>query len=247
MHCNLSKENYLKNWVEPEGSFPYQRPTEELLAQYQHINDTPIPYPLCKRLFEIALITPLFLALFLPFAVLYSLIWIEARLRKETYGPLYYYFSMSGSRVIKKWKLRVISQDAVCTELAEEGDWRAWSSEWIKSDRLFWGDISKKIYLDEFPQLFAVLVGQMSLVGPRPLSLLHAERDIAQGNFTRKILRGGLIGFGHVRKGTEQFGMPSFEFEYASILKEANCLKILKADLWVIKEAVKLVFKAGGH
>jgi len=33
----------------------------------------------------------------------------------------------------------------------------------------------------------------MSIVGSRPLSVLHYERDRAQGNVTRFLLRGGLL------------------------------------------------------
>ena len=97
------------------------------------------------------------------------------------------------------------------------------------------------------PKFFSVLIGKMALVGPRPLSIIHAERDIQQGNFVRRKLRGGIIGLGHVRKGTEEFGSPEFEFEYAGVLAENKCLQTLKTDIWVVWTAMKLVLKGGGH
>ena len=39
-----------------------------------------------------------------------------------------------------------------------------------------------------------LLRGDMSIVGPRPLSVLHYERDLAQGNVTRFLIKGGLLG-----------------------------------------------------
>ena len=57
-----------------------------------------------------------------------------------------------------------------------------------------------------------MLKGDMSIVGPRPIAILHYERDKAQGNVTRSLLKGGLLGLGHINKGTSEMGKPEYEY-----------------------------------
>ena len=87
----------------------------------------------------------------------------------------------------------------------------------------------------------------MSFVGPRPLAVHHYERDLKQGNFTRALLHGGLLGLGHVRKGYDDFGDPTYEFEYLRIIAEEGAFKIFLTDIRVIYLGILTVIKGGGH
>ena len=59
--------------------------------------------------------------------------------------------------------------------------------------------------LDELPQLFNVLRGEMSLVGPRPIRPIFFEQLAADlpAYWQRLVVRPGLTGFAQVRRGYE--------------------------------------------
>ena len=61
------------------------------------------------------------------------------------------------------------------------------------------GDFLRRTRLDELPQLFNILVGEMSFVGPRPLLPV----DQPEGNLTRLLVRPGLTGWAQVHGGRE--------------------------------------------
>lgn len=62
------------------------------------------------------------------------------------------------------------------------------------------GGFLRKTSLDEFPQLFNVLSGQMSLVGPRPHAVAHNEQyaEIIDGYLGRHRVKPGITGWAQV-------------------------------------------------
>ncbi|WP_372651649.1 sugar transferase [Draconibacterium sp.] len=235
---------------EPKGAFPYQPPTEEIKKRYREIFELkePLKVPFPKLCFD-KLLASFFVLLSLPvFLLLVVANWIEGLIIKENKGPLFfYYYGVSRGKKFKKWKIRLIKEKYIDKELQAKGDWHAYQNEWMPEARTFLGRFVKKFYIDELPQFFLILKGDMSFVGPRPLAVHHYERDLAQGNVTRKLVRGGLLGYGHIRKGTPEFGNPVYEYEYIHRYLHYSALKLLFTDLGVIAKGMLVVLKGGGH
>jgi lipopolysaccharide/colanic/teichoic acid biosynthesis glycosyltransferase len=235
---------------EPVEAFPYFPPTDEIRVKYKEIFELkePLRVPFLKLLLDklIALVILVFSLPVIIFLFFFNL--LEGLIIPENRGPLFFfYWGMSHGKRFRKYKIRLIKTKYIDKELWKVNDWHAFKNEWIPESRTWMGKFVKKFYLDEIPQFFNVLMGDMSIVGPRPLAIHHYERDLAQGNITRKLVRGGLLGYGHVRKGTPEFGMPVFEYEYVYRYLHYSPFRLLMTDLYVIYRGVIVMSKGGGH
>ncbi|MEY4286451.1 MAG: hypothetical protein RL511_524 [Bacteroidota bacterium] len=236
--------------TEPKEAFPYLPPSPELKQQYASLFElnSPVEVRFPKRIFDILLSGTILLFCLPIILLLFVLNLLEGIFIRENAGPLFFfYYGVSQGRKFKKWKIRLIKEKFIDKELQKVGDWHAYKNEWMPESRTILGKFVKKFYLDEIPQFFSVLVGDMSLVGPRPLAVHHYERDLAQGNITRKLLRGGLLGLGHINKGTAEMGNPIYEYEYLDYCVHQSSVKLLLLDLKIIYKGIILMSKGGGH
>lgn len=103
-----------------------------------------------------------------------------------------------------------------------------WANE--EEDRIFgFGAFMRRFHIDEFPQFFNVLRGEMSLVGPRPEQVPIAEKlDEKIPNYSRRhSTLPGLTGWSQIRHGYAGS-------ELTSWLKTASDLYYVKhRSIWV--------------
>ena len=235
---------------EPKEAFPYKPPSEIVKEKYGYIFD--IKESLPPRIFKTLIdrvIGSILVLISIPFLILLKIgFLIEGFLMPENKGPmLFYYNAVSAGKVIPKYKIRLIKTKFIDPIGASKHDWIAFSAEWSPQSRTYMGRFVKKFYLDELPQFFSVVKGDISIVGPRTLSVLHYERDLAQGNVSRRLIKGGLLGLGHINKGTANMGDPSYEYEYIDQYLNRSAWALFTLDLWIIWKGVALMSKGGGH
>ncbi|WP_422690371.1 sugar transferase [Candidatus Methylopumilus universalis] len=230
-------------------SFPYQPPSKEIRKKYRYIFELKkeLPPRFLKLAFD-KLVSLALLFVIIPLLILIKIAFlIEGWILPENKGPMFYYYnSVSQGKVIRKYKIRIIKTSYIDPVKAKKADWAAYASAWNPKSLTYLGRFIKKFYLDELPQFYSVLKGEISLVGPRPLSVYHYKLDISQGNVARKLLKGGMLGFGHIHKGSRELGNPIYEYKYLDYYLKRSSLSLLFFDLWIIWRGIKLILRGGG-
>jgi lipopolysaccharide/colanic/teichoic acid biosynthesis glycosyltransferase len=234
---------------EPKQAFHCRPPDERIRERYSHIFalNAPLKERALKALFD-RMAAFLILVLASPiFALLLILYVVEGLLIPEHRGsPFIYYHAISAGRAFPKYKFRTIKTGCVDQEAARRGDWHAYAGEWTPASLTHVGRFVKKTYLDELPQLWNILRGDMSFVGPRPLAAHHYERDLAQGNVARMLVKGGLVGQGQALKGTADLGSAEAEYDYIEKYLKLSALGLLWHDFRIMGRSLLVVLQAKG-
>jgi lipopolysaccharide/colanic/teichoic acid biosynthesis glycosyltransferase len=143
---------------------------------------------LLKRWFDFSLALLLLIILSPVLLLLTFVVWITSR------GPAFYLQERRGrfSRPFKMVKFRTMK--------AEDGPLTTARSD---SRITVAGKILRPLHLDELPQLWNILIGEMSFVGPRPEAKHIADlaREYSALYELRHMVRPGLSGLAQIRQG----------------------------------------------
>jgi lipopolysaccharide/colanic/teichoic acid biosynthesis glycosyltransferase len=143
-------------------------------------------------------------------------------------------------RIYRMWKLRSMEVDADERLSAYLRNNPAARAEWDHSQKLRQdpritriGRLIRRTSLDELPQLWNVLRGDMSLVGPRPM--MPSQRALYPGD-AYYALRPGVTGLWQVSARNECgfAARASYDTEYYRTLSFGTDLRILAATIRVV-------------
>ena len=100
--------------------------------------------------------------------------------------------------------------------------------------------------MDELPQLFNVLKGDMSLVGPRPVNPEIYERHVKKGLSGKELVKAGIAGPFQSQKGNHTKTDVELDMEYAQFCKNNSGIRVVLYDIKILLKTFIVVLKAKG-
>jgi len=105
--------------------------------------------------------------------------------------------------------------------------------------------ILKPWYVDEVPQLWNVLRGDLSLVGPRPWPPQLVEQQRAEGLTYRDEVPAGLTGLAQLTKGSDR-PYADFDLQYVERAGMLGSWALLRYDLEILAGTVRVIARGQG-
>lgn len=206
---------------------PYESDKEYYIEDLGEVEAKPL-YSFLKRTFDIVFSAVLLLLLALPMALIALIIKVSSP------GKVFYRQERLGlnGKKIDIIKFRTMKKDA-------EQEGIRWSLGDDDPRITPVGRILRKTHLDELPQLWCILKGEMSVVGPRPERPVYYDRfeKYIHGFRQRLKVKPGMTGLAQVRGG--YYLKPE-----EKILYDVEYIKTrsIGLELRILLETVKVVF-----
>jgi lipopolysaccharide/colanic/teichoic acid biosynthesis glycosyltransferase len=225
-------------------SHTIQRPSEAVAAA---LPADDVPYPLAKRLFDRTVAAVLLLVLSPLLLLALAVLAVDMAFVRQDRGRWFYRERrISRGREFDVLKFRVLRED-VLAEIASKQNAYARLFEADHANLTAAGRIVKRIYADELPQLFNVLRGDISLVGPRPWPVTMVETQVAKGLDYRLHVIAGWTGPAQVRKDSSAKSQATeLDLEYVELCRTLTGVQLVRHDLKVIRQSLRTVLRARG-
>ncbi|CUH79293.1 sugar transferase [Tropicibacter naphthalenivorans] len=215
---------------------------EALIDEAIHVDRRPAYYrDVFKRVLDVTLVLIAFLPVLMITLVFAALVALDGK------SPLYRQERVGrNGRTFYMWKLRSMVPNADRLLEAYLADNPAARAEWDRDQKLRHdpritkiGHLIRKSSIDELPQLWNVLRGDMSLVGPRPM--MPCQQEIYPGT-AYYALRPGITGFWQTSVRNESSFAQRAEFDSAYLRKLS-----FKTDVLTLFKTVRVVIRGTGY
>lgn len=198
-------------------------------------------FDVVTSLFSVLIFSPLIL-------IVLAALFVEHIFRGYPFAPIFYKETrISQGNPFVFYKFNIFNQ-GVIEKLRRENNFIHTKELEHNGGLIFVGRLLKQVYMDELPQLYNVIRGDMSLIGPRPLNLEVYDSVVrnAVSPVPQTLLKAGITGNFQSYKGKERVTAKEMDEIYLDFYLKASPLNIIWYDLKIMFRTAKVILRARG-